>query len=187
MLVACKPNPAINMRTTRPIFLPPTASMTTARLLIRPFLLSDLGDFHVLRTQVEVMRWTQQGKDDVDKEETQIWMNRSLPPNDAVTFNFAVEELSDPGRVIGVLGCHLCEPPECGYMFRTEYWGKGYATEAFKHWLQAWWELPRKEVVIKVSESDNDGDDVTLVPEVLEADIGEENVASARILANNGL
>ncbi len=160
--------------------------MTTARLLMRPYQQSDLDDFHLLRTQLEVMRWTSTGKIDVNREATQIWLNKTLPPNDSTTFNFAIEELSSPGRVIGALGCHLHEPPECGYMFRTEYWGKRYATEAFKRWLQAWWELPRKEIVIKESESELDDSDVALVPEVLKAVIAEENVASARLLASSG-
>ncbi|ETI22638.1 hypothetical protein G647_06714 [Cladophialophora carrionii CBS 160.54] len=172
---------------SRPIFPTPALPMTTARLLMRPIRQSDLEDFHILRTQIEVMKWTSTGKVDVDKEATQIWMNRSLPPNDATTFNFAIEELSNPGTVIGVLGCHISEPPECGYMFRTEYWGKGYATEAFKRWLQAWWELPTRIVAIEDADPGfSTDDDVVSVPEVLTAVIDEKNVASARILANAG-
>jgi RimJ/RimL family protein N-acetyltransferase len=174
-------------KTTRPIFPVPALPMTTARLLMRPIQQSDLEDFHILRTQIEVMKWTSTGKVDVDREATQIWMNRSLPPNDATTFNFAIEELSRPGTVIGVLGCHISEPPECGYMFRTEYWGMGYATEAFKRWLQAWWELPTKDMAIEDANSASDTNDyVVYVPEVLKAVIDEKNVASARILANAG-
>ncbi|KAJ9609531.1 hypothetical protein H2200_005858 [Cladophialophora chaetospira] len=174
-------------KTTRPIFPAFAPTMTTARLLIRPMQQSDLEDFHVLRTQYEVMKWTSTGKIDRDLEATQIWLNRSLPPDGVSTFNFAVEELSKPGKVTGALGCHQTEPPECGYMFRVEHWGKGYATEAFRRWLQAWWELPRREVVIDDSDSGSqDATEVEFVPEVLRADIDEVNVASARILANSG-
>jgi RimJ/RimL family protein N-acetyltransferase len=174
-------------KTTRPILPTPTQPIKTARLLLRPFKPSDLPDLHVLRSQIEVMKWTSQGHIDVDKEATQTWMNRFLPPNDSTLFNFVVEELSNPGVAIGGIGCHHAEPPECGYMLRTEYWGKGYATEGFRGWLQAWWDLPRKEVVIEESKalSENPVEPI-FVHEVLLADVEEQNVASARILANCG-
>ena len=175
------------MKTTRPIFPLPLPSFTTSRLLIRPMQQSDLADFHALRTQIEVMKWTSTTKIDLDQEATQVWMNRFLPPNDTVTFNFAVEELCAPGKVIGALGCHITEPPECGYMLRREAWGKGYATEAFQQWLEAWWELPRKDVDIeeKNANAENSRNE-SVVREVLRADIDGNNLASARILAKCG-
>jgi RimJ/RimL family protein N-acetyltransferase len=148
---------------------------------------SDLEDFHILRTQFEVMKWTTTGKVDTDREATEIWMNRSLPPNDGTTFNFALEELSNPGVVIGAIGCHQFEPPECGYMLRTEFWRKGYATEAFQRWLQAWWELPRREIVVEDPHSKpGNAAEAVFVPEVLRADVDAVNVASARILSGCG-
>ncbi|KIX02431.1 uncharacterized protein Z518_08372 [Rhinocladiella mackenziei CBS 650.93] len=173
-------------KTTRPIFPVPASPLTTSRLLLRPIKQSDLADFHVLRTRIEVMKWTSTGTIDADPEATQVWMHRFLPPNDATTFNFAVEELSAPGKAIGVVGCHISEPPECGYMLREEMWGKGYATEALQRWLQAWWELPRKEVVLKDDSSSDKVDSDIEVPEVLKADIDAQNVASARILTKCG-
>jgi RimJ/RimL family protein N-acetyltransferase len=93
---------------------------------------SDLLDLHILRTQTEVMKWTSSGKPDADVEATQIWMARFLPPNDSKSFNFSIEELAHPGRVIGVLGCHHDEPLEVGYMLLTEFWGKGLITESLR-------------------------------------------------------
>ncbi|EXJ66833.1 uncharacterized protein A1O5_10028 [Cladophialophora psammophila CBS 110553] len=174
-------------KTTRPEFPVPASPIATARLLLRPIQQSDLEDFHVLRTEIEVMKWTSTGKVDIDKEATQVWMNRYLPPNDATTFNFAIEERASPGKAIGVLGCHISEPPECGYMLRTEFWRRGYATEALQRWLQAWWELPRKEMMIEEEDVGSGPDDgITTVPEVLRADIDGRNVASAKILAKCG-
>ncbi len=171
------------MKTTRPVFPVPPPPIVTPRLLLRPIQRTDLAAFIVLRNQVEVMKWTSQGKPDADEDATQAWMNRFLPPNDATTFNFAVEERSLPGKAIGVMGCHIVEPPEVGYMFVKEAWGKGYATEAFQGWLQAYWQLPRKEVVIN---EDDDGNADTWMPEVLTADTVENNLGSARILARYG-
>jgi len=161
--------------------------MTTSRLLLRPIRQSDLVHFHALRTQIEVMKWTSTAKIDVDQEARQVWMDRYLPPNDATTFNFAVEELAIHGKAIGVLGCHIAEPPEVGYMLNQEAWGNGYATEALQRWLQAWWELPRAEVSTDegAPDAENVENDI-FVPEVLMADINGDNHASARILAKCG-
>lgn len=161
--------------------------MTTARLLLRPFKQSDLTDFHTLRTQIEVMKWTSTAKVDVDQEATQAWMDHYLPPNDAVTFNFAVEKLTAPGKPIGVLGCHHAEPPEVGYMLSQEAWGHGYATEALQRWLQAWWALPRREVLMEQDDQEAEKSNGNIVvPEVLMADLDGSNVASARILGKCG-
>jgi RimJ/RimL family protein N-acetyltransferase len=133
------------------------------------------------------MKWTSTGKADVDQQVTQVWMNGFLPPNDAITFNFAVEELSAPGIVIGVLGCKTLEPPEVGYMFSPQAWGKGYATEALQKWLEVWWALPRKAVVLEAKDVDEDEDSrEMLIPEVLMADMDSSNKASARIVTKCG-
>ena len=174
-------------KTTRPVFQPPNPHITTARLLIRPYEATDLDDLHVMRRQYEVMRWTSQGTVDVDKKATRKWMDRFLPPNDAILFNFVIEELSHPGVVIGAVGCHTMSPPECGYMLRTEYWGKGYATEALGGWLQAYWGLPRKEVVMEDTASEHSDDaEITFVPEVMMAYFEERNKPSSRVLVKSG-
>jgi len=171
-------------KTTRPIFPAPAEAITTSRLLLRPIQASDLPAFHALRTQIEVMKWTGQRRNDVDEDATQVWMNRFLPPNDATTFNFAVEELSSAGKPIGVVGCHIAEPPEVGYMFVREVWGRGYATEALQAWLRAYWHLPRKEVVLEKDWPQAQG--VVETTEVLRADTDADNIASGRILAKCG-
>jgi RimJ/RimL family protein N-acetyltransferase len=70
-------------------------------------------------------------------------------------------------------------------MFRTEFWGKGYATEAMEYWLQAWWKLPRREVDIKL-DNEESAQSTAAVPEVLKADIVVTNHASKRILERFG-
>lgn len=104
------------MKTTRPVLPGPGTPIKTPRLLLRPFQPSDLADYHVLRTQSQVMVWTSSGKIDVDQEATQTWMNRFLPPNDANTYSLTIEQLSEPGKVIGTVGCHCSEPAEVGYV-----------------------------------------------------------------------
>jgi RimJ/RimL family protein N-acetyltransferase len=111
-MVACAPFPFFTflnslskMKVTRPIFPTPAKSFTTARLLIRPMTVDDAVEFHILRTQPEVMIFTSSGKIDVELD----------APNDSTTFCFAIEQLETPGVIIGSVGSHLSEPPTMGY------------------------------------------------------------------------
>lgn len=188
------------MKTTQPILPFPAPPITTARLFLRPIAQYDLQDFHTMRTQIDVMIWTSTGKIDGDLDATQSWMNKFLPPNDKNTFNYAIEELSDPGRVIGVLGLPWVGEPEAGYMFRTEAWGKGYATEALKAWLDYYWSLPREEIEMVIPEENKESaldarpkGERELVQarrkdgkEILVAVTTKENMASQRVLSKCG-
>lgn len=196
------------MKTTRPILPTPASPITTRRLLLRPKHTDDLAGYRILRSQIEVMMWTTAGKVDADEAATQAWLDRFLPPNNSKTYSFSVEELAHPGTIIGTLGCHRFQPvPEIGYMFRKEFWGKGYASEAMTAWIAAWWDLPRREVEI-LTERDRDQDhdhdegqetstdeikrrpigscDQGHVPEVLLACTVETNLASQKVLHRLG-
>ena len=137
------------MKVTRPIFPTPAKAFTTARLLLRPFTVEDVAEFHVLRTQPEVMITTSVGKVDEDHAATRAWMDRYLHPNDSKTFIFAAEQLHTPGVIVGSVGSHLDEPPTLGYMLRKEFWSYGYATEAVQGWLKEYWKLPRRELEMR--------------------------------------
>ena len=176
------------MKTTRPILRTPASAFTTSRLLIRPMKREDLNDFHAMRTQIDVMVWTYTGKVDVDTDFTMKWMERSLPPNDSTGFSFAVEELTNPGKAIGSIGVPRPEPPEVGYMFRKEVWGKGYATEALAGWLAEYWRLPRKEVEVEeeVPKYEREPGEDGVVREVMRGVIETNNEGSRRVLRKCG-
>lgn len=46
---------------------------------------------------------------------------KAFPPSDANNVHFAVQKTSSPGKAIGVLGRHIVEDPEDGYMFRRRF------------------------------------------------------------------
>jgi RimJ/RimL family protein N-acetyltransferase len=150
--------------------------------------IEDAEEFHKLRTQPEVMIKTSVGKVDIDLEATRTWINRFIAPNDETTWVFAIEELANPGAIIGTVGSHLAEPPTIGYMLRSEAWGKGYATEALKGCLQEYWKLPRKEIELQSSMFENKLINGASAPakEVLLAEIELENVASVKVIEKCG-
>lgn len=145
------------VKTTLPATpLPPNAArlpIVTDRLVMRPWLPTDFDQLRLLRLQPEVMQWTRVGHVDLDEATTQAWLARFLPPNDALTHSCAIT-LRDTGEVIGSGGTHIFRGemgwPELGYMFRAEFWGKGYATEFLRAYGERWRELPREEVEIMV-------------------------------------
>lgn len=115
------------------------------------------------------------------------WLERFLPPNDRQTFFLAVI-LKETGALIGSIGSHFFEPPECGYLFRVEEWGKGIATEAMNAWLGAYWALPRRTIPIEeagnlrmvVGPESKDKDEFLL------GTTNVHNVASGRVLEKAG-
>lgn len=183
---------------------------TTARLLIRPLLASDLDGLHALRTQPEVMAWSAVGRIDYDLAETADKLAQFLPPHDTSTFNCAMC-LKETGELIGCGGVHKLNRengrdgvgpvggygwPELGYMFKKEYWGCGLASEFVEAFLGMWEELPRKEVELRVNaksvveraSSGRGGEDgpKKVAEEVLIAIIDPTNGASQRILDKCG-
>lgn len=125
----------------------------TPRLLIRPVAAEDLLSIHKLRTQAEVMQWSSVGRVDADLAETQSKITPFLPPNDAHTFNFCIF-LRETGAFVGEGGCHKFTGelgwPDIGYMFLKEHWGKGYASEFTRAFMEMWWALPREVCEVKV-------------------------------------
>lgn len=93
------------------------------------------------------------------------------------SFSFAIELLpsgSDAPEIIGCLG--LFHPPACGYLLDEPYWGKGYATEALRGFVQMYWEhFPEGAPGLRPEERD-----------ILQAHVLEGNVPSERVLQKAG-
>lgn len=203
-LVPYNPEDWVSVRTTLPT-LPQSLDrphITTPRLVLRPFMHSDLDALYTLRQQPQVMQWTTAGRVDADREETASKLALFLAPNDTKTFNCAIC-LRDTGELIGQGGVHAYEQPpddaaagpqlgwpEVGYMIRKEHWGKGIATEFLAAFLDMWARLPREGVVerkVAASSVGAAGGATTVVDEQLVAVIDGTNGASQKILERCGL
>lgn len=97
------------------------------------------------------MKWTSAGRCNDTVSKTEGWMARFLPSEEPKAFSFSIEELGQPGVVIGSAGCFSShgEHPQLGYIFQKETWGRGYAIEAVKAILEAYWGLGRREVDVE--------------------------------------
>lgn len=185
----------VKVKTTLPVQpYPPIGQrqhFTTERLLIRPLAESDAAAFHEMRLQQEVMQWTGKGKPDANIEESKEELAKRFPPNDVHNYDFAVC-LRDSGEMVGMGGSnkYIAEMgwPAVGYIFRKEAWGKGFATEFVKAWLEAWWALPRHEVEIEVDEATVkvDGSGAVVVEERICAVADQRNGGSLNVLKKCG-
>jgi len=54
------------------------------------------------------------------------------------------------GELIGKLGTYIAEWPSVNYMFKKQYWGKGYGSECLEAWLNYYFSLPSKEVKMEL-------------------------------------
>ena len=183
----------VAVKTTLPVYpFPPAADravITTERLILRPLVASDIEAYHDLRRQPEVMHFTSQGRIDVDIAETQAKLDVYLPPKDCLSYNWSIR-LKETDELIGVGGSHIFYAawgwPELGYMLRVEHWGKGFATEFVKAFLEEWKKLPRVETEIRVDERTASPNADGSVPEQLIAVTEISNSRSQNILRKCG-
>ena len=110
-----------------------TKFMETDRLLLRPFALKDVEDFHEqIAANKEVQRYFLIPYHKTI-EETEVMMHRMIQCYDLETYNWAIE-LKAEKKVIGVI--RLFRPDnesfsgEIGYAIGPDYWNNGYASEA---------------------------------------------------------
>ncbi|KAK5992911.1 hypothetical protein PT974_06336 [Cladobotryum mycophilum] len=166
----------------------------TQRLILRPYTAADLDAFHLLRIQPEVMKWTTQGKPDPDREHTSSVLDQRLPGSDGENYYEFAVCWAETGEMIGTGGSHMREGelgwPVIGYMIRSEFWGKGLATELVNGFLKQFWALPREEVELKVERSTvttlEEGKEDELQPECIVAVTADSNGPSQNVLAKSG-
>ena len=114
-------------------------TFTSDRLLFRPFKMRDVDAVFSYASDPEVARYM--SFDRAEKpEDTARFLEavvaRYRCENDPGSYEWAVEEMSNPGRVIGSIGLYVVPGApatlKTGYVYARDTWGKGYATEALR-------------------------------------------------------
>lgn len=103
----------------------------TQRLVIRPFVASDLDAYAPLVADPEVMRYIADGKTQM-REDAQAYIQRQIKGFQEKGYARFAVCLKEDGRLIGF--CGLVDLPEgdidFGWRFFPSEWGKGYGKES---------------------------------------------------------
>ncbi len=112
--------------------------LTTDRLTIRPFLLSDAEQLYNLNASEQVMKYLP--KDEVYDQEEQArqFLKAYLDKSAATDFVRQVVLRRSDGCWLGWCGLARQENGEVdlGFRFHERAWGKGYATESGLAWME---------------------------------------------------
>ncbi|PGH03675.1 hypothetical protein GX51_03939 [Blastomyces parvus] len=109
----------------------------TARLFMRRLIPEvDANDIFAIRSRMDVMKWSSTRAPDADVAATKEHLLIVSRPD---ALGFAVFETSNLNRAIACIGFYGNEKNELGYLVHPDCWGKGYATEAVRAAIDAWW------------------------------------------------
>jgi ribosomal-protein-alanine N-acetyltransferase len=108
-------------------------SLTTDRLVLRDFRMSDLQSMHRYASDPEVVRFMEWGPNTVDESRDFLRMTiRLQKDNPRRHFDLAIV-INPDDHLIGGCGIYITSPHNreafIGYCLRRDSWGRGYATE----------------------------------------------------------
>jgi RimJ/RimL family protein N-acetyltransferase len=107
-----------------------TLPLTSERLLLRPFELSDTPAAHRIYSDERVMRWVGTGPV-VRPEQTEAMLTGYIRHQERFGFSFWALLERSTGELIGDAGLYTrAGQIELGYTLARERWGNGYGTEA---------------------------------------------------------
>lgn len=105
--------------------------LETKRLVLRPMLESDFEALHLIFTDPKVMAAFQH--DPFTREQMQRWLDRNLDHQNEFGYGLFSVTLKETETLIGDCGLEQMDDmnaAELGYDFRSDFWNRGYATEA---------------------------------------------------------
>ena len=119
----------------------------TERLILRQWQESDIAPFAEMNSDPEVMKYFLKT---LSFDETLEMYERCKANKNSFGLYAAEEKIS--GKFIGFVGLNIPSyMPDCveiGWRLRKEFWGKGYASEAAKKWLEiGFGEYGLKEII----------------------------------------
>lgn len=117
----------------------PRVMLTTDRLMIRDFKMSDWQEVHMYASDPEVVKFMEWGPNTTDESKSFVRMAIAFQ-KDSPRRHFDLAVVTWPEeRLIGGCGIYITSPHNheafIGYCLSRDSWGKGYATEAAKKLL----------------------------------------------------
>ena len=110
--------------------------LTTPRLLLRPFTIADAPAIHAVYSDPEVMRYVGNGAVS-SLAATEKMLRDYVDHQRRRGFSFWAVVHRESGELIGDAGLYGGDEVELGYTLARAWWGRGYATEAARAWLDA--------------------------------------------------
>ncbi|MDQ2692347.1 MAG: GNAT family N-acetyltransferase [Chloroflexota bacterium] len=107
--------------------------LKTERLILRPMLATDIDALYLIFTDIRVMAAFDH--DPLSREQMERWLQRNLDHQEQFGYGLFSVLLKATGELIGDCGLEKIEVEgrkiaELGYDFRSDFWNKGYASEA---------------------------------------------------------
>ncbi len=134
--------------------------MRTERLILRNWQESDRNLFHEINSDPAVMEFFPSRR---DRQQADELMDRIAASIDQNGFGFAAVELAGTGDCLGF--CGLAKPGleellpqgaiEIGWRFAARHWGKGFASESARRWLQFGFDTMELPEIISIAVADN--------------------------------
>ena len=127
----------------------PAITLTTPRLLLRPWRDDDVDAFAAMFDDPAVMEFLMPARDEcphsrTDRAAIEAIVGRVRAHFDRHGFGWWAAELKETGAFIGFIGlatipfeAHFTPAVEVGWRLASAYWGQGYATEGARASLEA--------------------------------------------------
>jgi [ribosomal protein S5]-alanine N-acetyltransferase len=108
-----------------------TLRLETEHLILRPMFETDFDELHLIFIDLNVMRAFHH--EPFTREQMQRWLQRNLDHQHEFGYGLFSVILKETGELIGDCGLEQMDDmhaAELGYDFRSDFWNRGYATEA---------------------------------------------------------
>lgn len=148
----------------------PFPNLESERLIFRKLIKSDINEVRLLRGNPKTMQFIPRPLVTNDEEALAhiAMIDETIDTKKGINWVIALKE--KPNEMIGIIGHYRIQPEnfraEIGYMFREDFQGQGYATEAIRRITKYGFEVMNLHSI--------------------EAVIDPENYASEKVLQKNG-